>query len=706
MERMNVFRKHGINLHGETDSQVYGDCIFCGKHNKFYINKITYLWDCKVCGKKGNINSFLKEVHAESLNLIDPNDYIKLSKDRKLPVSILKKYQFGWSGSTFLLPIYSENGSVKDLRSYKPGRKMMSTPTCTTGLLGIKELIDTGKTVDVYLCEGEWDTIAMSWLLRTLEKKAIAIGVPGANTFKKEWIHLFEGRNVNVVYDNDNAGENGQLVVKSRINGIAREIKYLNWFDSFPKGCDIRDIVAKTAIEEKKPKKCFKVISSMLETSTRRVSSPENVSKNKEGNLKPEINWSITLKDVHNGFRKWLHMKDVQVVDVCIAVILANYFDGDPNWLMVTAPPGGMKTEIISTFSKFEDVYTTSSLTSSALISGAPAKDGIEPSMLAHLDGKVLVIKDFTAILSKRDVEKDEIFGIFRDAYDGSSGKTFGTGERKHFNSRFGMLCGVTDRIYELGSQHAGLGERFLKFFVGSNLDHEDEELKIEKAMDNVNHERKMRDELSSLIYSYLHVKKRKMQSKDYVLPVLTDEYKDKFIALAQWGARMRGTVNREKYKTDIITARPSAEVGTRLGKTLKRLSLAISEAYEQKEVNEYAYQLIKKVALDTISQRNEDILRVLYKSCPTTEHSLKTHDVCVRTRYPLTTTMRVLNDMSMLKIVAKVGPANKHEWTVSEYMRKLISKANLYTTEEELSRPLHSGRRLVLRKRKTKKVN
>ena len=44
---------------------------------------------------------------------------------------------------------------------------------------------------------------------------------------------------------------------------------------------------------------------------------------------------------------------------------------------------------------------------------------------------------------------------------------------------RFTVLAAVTPSIYALGSSHAALGERFLKFGIGDNLIHHDEDAEV-----------------------------------------------------------------------------------------------------------------------------------------------------------------------------------------------------------------------------------
>ena len=46
-KKLRVFESFGFSASGNTGTQIYGDCIFCGKHNKFYINTEDGRWDCK-----------------------------------------------------------------------------------------------------------------------------------------------------------------------------------------------------------------------------------------------------------------------------------------------------------------------------------------------------------------------------------------------------------------------------------------------------------------------------------------------------------------------------------------------------------------------------------------------------------------------------------------------------------------------------------
>jgi len=702
VDNLRGFKKHGFIASGRSGNHAYGHCCFCGKENKFYVNNQNMLWDCKVCLKKGNFKTFLKEVHLRNVKQLTPPDYVKLANNRGLPVEAFKYFQLGKHDSEYTLPTFNEQREVQDIRTYKLGKKIMSSPGCKVGLFNIEnvDLSDTSKPM--YLCEGEWDTIALSWLLRTLKIKADVVGVPGAQTFKREWTRYFQGRKVKVLYDNDVAGENGDQLIKERLNNCAEEIHFLHWPSSFITGFDLRDMIKREAVREGNPKRCFQLLERMLKGEPRNGSVPVSViagEKDAEEPVQEKLNTKVTLQDVYRTFEKWMFQPNQDAIELSIASVISNGLQGDPVWMFLVAPPGGSKTEILASFDKCPNVYVTSSLTPHALISGASFKDGMDLSLIPQLHNKTLVVKDFTSILGKREHEKDEIFSILRDAYDGKCGKVFGTGLHRYYKSHFSILSGVTPVIYELSSQYTGLGERFLKFFIGQNLDHPEEESIILRSMRNVNKELDMREELALVIRDYVKLIASRMKAETFKLPTITREMENKIVGCAQFVARMRAVVSRDRHNSEMVTSKPSAEVGSRLGKQLTKVALSIAIVNRRTEVTDHEIRIVKKLTLDTISQRTEDVFRIILKSCPTVDDSLKTKDIAFRSRYPLSTVTRLLNDMYLLDIVKKTGSLNKLEWTISDYMRNLIKNGSLYRSQEEINRPLRSTLRIRIKK-------
>lgn len=687
-DNLKGFKKFGFRVNSTTSTQAVGDCIFCGKENKCYINKTNLMWDCKVCMRKGNYLRFLEHVHKISISQMTPIELSRLAANRGLPVLAFSNYQIGKHGNDFLIPVYGVEGKLQDLRTYRFGGKLMSAPGCQVSLLGVEKLDTLEKGETVYLCEGEWDAMAMNWLVGSVKQKGMAVGTPGAGTFKREWIPGFKEKNVVVLYDNDEAGENGDAVVYERLRGAVSSLKFMHWPKNRIKGFDTRDLIVEMAVKERKPKGTFAFIQNNVRNSPRKGAAvPEEESNGKLLVTFQIKDRTVTLQKVFKVFEKWMHAPNHDAIELSIATIISNELQGDPLWLFLVAPPGGSKTEILTAFDKCTNTFITSSLTPHALISGTSFKSGKDPSLIPKLDGKTLIVKDFTSILGKRETEKDEIFGILRDAYDGKCGKVFGTGTTRYYKSHFSILSGVTPTIYELSSQYAGLGERFLKFFIGDSLVHIAEKDIIRRSMRNVNKETNMREEIAEVVRDYVGLLLEEMRKPGYKPPELPIEMENQIIACAQFVARLRASVPRDKFNSEMILSKPSAEVGSRLGKQLTRVALGITIVHKEKKVGNHALRVLKKVALDTVSQRNESILRVVYKACLHPDDSIRTKDVAFTVRYPFSTVSRVLNDMDVLDIVRKTGASGKAEWRLTDYMSGLIKDSTMYTLPEELER-------------------
>jgi MoxR-like ATPase len=697
------FETHGVEFTGERGDERYGTCPFTGKPDKFYVNVKKGLWDSKTAGMSGNVSQFLHQIAKMYKEQMTEVLLKKLADDRNLPPVAFKPWHVGWDGRAYTIPIYDIKGNCTDIRMFKIGRNVISTAGCQVGLLGAEHLAGN-KGDPVYLFEGEWDTIAAKHLMGKVGAKGICVGVPGAGIFKPEWVNWFNRRIVHTHYDKDPAGDAGEQIIDKRLSGIVRQITFTHWPEELQEGFDVRDWIV-YGLNKKTPKKSWARLQNLYELRPRLKELPPpkpgtiRIRTDKQG--KQRIVWKKppTLNDVHTTFRKWLFLESTDGIDVMMACALSQRLEGPPVWLFLVGPPGSAKTELITSMSDLDEIYATSTVSPRALISGANFQgQKSDPSLIPRLDQKVLVIKDFTAVMGAKDQEKEEIFSILRDAYDGQCGKIFGNGVERSYVSRFTVIAAVTPLIYDMGSKHAQLGERFLKFSMADNLHHESEHQIMERAIDNTDRESKMRQELKDVVREFVN-----RTLRNAVLPSITPSMKERIIWLGRFGARMRGTVSRDKYDKDIMTSRPTAEVGSRLGIQLAKLARSVALLNQREKVSEEDYLIVKKVMLDTVMQRTEDVLRVLYTSCPTIDQYMSTKEIARATRYPMATVSRLLQDLHVLDIVIRKGSSYQHRWTVSEYIRTCIGNSNLYQTPEELTRT--TGTMLKIRKKRKKKI-
>lgn len=346
----------------------------------------------------------------------------------------------------------------------------------------------------------------------------------------------------------------------------------------------------------------------------------------------------ISIDQARAVFSKWIMLDDWDVLDVVLGTVMVHRIEGDPLWLFIVGPPGAVKTEILRSLSAYPGVRAVSTLSPNAMISGY-ITDGADPSLLPKLDGKVLIVKDFTTILQMQRDARQEVISTLRDVYDGEACKVFGTGESKSYRSRFGLIAAVTPVIDDYSSVNAQLGERFLRFRLESG----DTLCKIAKALGNATTENRMREELTQAALGVLANEPRR--------PELPERTAMRIVHLANLLAVARSEVSRDRGGT--VTYVPVPEVGTRLAKQLKKLALGVGMVRGLAVVDDAVYRLVVRVALDTLPSMRTRLLRQLWIM----SNGFQTTQAIADEIELDTETAKVwLSDLRLLRIVDRLG--------------------------------------------------
>lgn len=272
------------------------------------------------------------------------------------------------------------------------------------------------------------------------------------------------------------------------------------------------------------------------------------------------------LDAVKAVFDKWLYIVDPYWVEITLAAIVANRWKTDPLWLLVVAPPSSAKTEFIESVSGLEDTYSLSSLTPQTFISGMKEK---EMSLIYKLNGKTLLLKDFTTLLSMRSDDKAIIFAQLREIYDGKFSKAFGSVKTRFWEGKIGFIAGCTGVIENQMLYSNQMGERCLMYRpqLGDTLK------AGMKAAESFGFEEKMRGELKGVMQEFLvGLPRRKVE--EIIIP---QEIMDAVINLAQIISLLRCTVDRDRYHRT-VEMKPAPEG---LGRIVKQLLLVIKALCE-----------------------------------------------------------------------------------------------------------------------------
>ena len=369
----------------------------------------------------------------------------------------------------------------------------------------------------------------------------------------------------------------------------------------------------------------------------------------------------VTLLEVKQIFEKWLYLEDKNLVDVELATIVANRLETEPAWLLITGPSGTAKTETLRALDTPE-TYQISTLTGQTLVSGF-RKKGKDPSLLPHLDGKTLIVKDFTSVLSLHREERSKIFADLRDSYDGTFAKGFGNeAEVARYKSKFGLLGGVTPEIDRFHSVTNTLGERFLKYrpILVSRKN------AIERARSNRGKEKTMREELKSAAAGFLNNFDEKRDI------TISDDMQQKIENLIEWMAILRTAVSRDGY-TDEISYLPEIEVGTRLIKQMMSLGVSLAMIRDKTELTEDEFMILAKIARDTLPSKRMRLFEELFMK----NDYQTTQAYSNATNLPTETCKLILDDFRLLGVADRQG-SHEFTWKIKDNVYALTLKAGL----------------------------
>ena len=365
----------------------------------------------------------------------------------------------------------------------------------------------------------------------------------------------------------------------------------------------------------------------------------KNNTANSQENKVVQTAGVFTLDSLLNAFRKWLELDETDYIEIILATVLSNEIPGDPVWIFVVGPPGASKTEVLRSFTGLGDrIYSTSKLTPQSLISGKQTEN-YDPSLLPKLNGKTLIIKDFTSILGMRSEAREIIFSDLREAYDGYLDKDFGNIGHKGYESHFSLITNVTPVIDRYTSLQQTLGERFLKI----RLKEVEMDAKIAKALDNEDKQEQMRKELTEAV--------RKFYEQKFEIDIVgfPDKVKVKIVQLAKLVAICRTSVSRDPYRQNTLTYLPEFEIGTRIGIQLKKLARSLACIRGRKEVGEYEVEVLRRVSQDTLPKKTKVLLDFLHGH---SDEWLTTAEITQKTRIEYQTCRFSLQDLQVLGLL------------------------------------------------------
>jgi hypothetical protein len=372
--------------------------------------------------------------------------------------------------------------------------------------------------------------------------------------------------------------------------------------------------------------------------------------------------------------RDLISFEPPEAVYATLGMVAANMIEGPPVWLALIGAPGSGKTELMRSLlhvpGAIESICPTNE---AAFLSASPAREKAQDAHggILRKIGKhgLLMVNDFTTILSMKGDRIASVMSTFREAYSGHWERDVGSegGRTITWSGKLAVLVGSTRVIDHHHELFNTMGERWINFrFAESN------EYGQLMMMYNENRPKDWAYQIRELVREFF--KERGLAFGKSVPPrAFTDSEKLYLFELASMAARCRSAVARDSYSKERLDNRDS-EIGTRIGGALGQLLLGM----EAVGVNASAcWRVLHKIALDSMPNMRRLVLEIVMEG----PHS--TREISQLTGLCLSVAKRTIEDLKIQEVVRY----EKGRVYLTDWMAK--SRRCLRGYQEQISREL-----------------
>lgn len=343
--------------------------------------------------------------------------------------------------------------------------------------------------------------------------------------------------------------------------------------------------------------------------------------------------------------QNYLHLPDRRLVHCVYGAMAANMMQGSPCWLMLVGPPSDGKTELLLSMLSMPGVQSLHKVKGDAsFLSATSSKDKAKDATggvfrLIGWHGAIL-FDDFTSVLSLDRREQDEVLDVFRQAYGGTWSRDVGTDGGKKIKwgpGKVGFLGGVTGVIDTKQDVSASLGERYI-YYRTANGYKISQEVRDGRSVDAYEKVRRAllneegivsggvegwQEEMRGLVAGYFaglglgfgvqdkHFEKEKPERE------LSNMEIARLIHIGEVASRARSAVLRDGWSKEMLGVSESERAG-RIAKALRQLYVGMEAigVEEEREDGSGRWEVIRKVALDSMPAVRRMVLESAWKAC------------------------------------------------------------------------------------------
>lgn len=663
------YSAHGLDLRVQGKRAI-GDCPFCGKADKFSVNLDTGQAHCFTCtldenSPKGGLNplSFIRKLWEVSFAAT--TDWSDLAADRGLlHPETLEAWGVARSvvNGEWLVPAYDTAGKLHQLHRYTrlPNKKgvwsrcLPATPGVweegkALGLFGGQLL--AGNKLDLFICEGPWDAMALWEALKiaklgdeglsvtgnegsSLAATSNVIGIPGVKSWQARWNVVATGKRVFLPFDNDHPKEvSGQTQAGAGLQGMERtakvltaakeppaEVNWLRWGDGelghnpgLKSGHDLRDSLKGESAE--RVAALAGLLAKFEAIPEEWVGRPAASEGGTEIKPLPCRDW----KTLVNAWQKALYWRrDLgDGLAVMLAIALSKLQRGNQLFLQLLGDAGSAKTLLCEAMLVSKHCILAEHIT--GFHSGWKSGQGEDYSFIARANGKVWITPEGDTMMSSPHAA--ELMSQTRRIFDGATSAGYKTlkEDRKYPGLRTPWIMAATPAIMD--RDQARLGDRFLRFMIDAPDDDDEDEILNRAAYAELESVKRssncaagsIMDE--ALLNAYRltggYVDWLAENAEELIGGVAVDDaaFTKTCRAYARFTAALRARPSSDKTKEE---EHDTKELPTRLTRQYVRLASCLAPVLGYNRINTDVMRIVRKVAIDTARGRTLEIARAL----------------------------------------------------------------------------------------------
>jgi hypothetical protein len=342
---------------------------------------------------------------------------------------------------------------------------------------------------------------------------------------------------------------------------------------------------------------------------------------------------------VHTVFRKWFgETYDLDMIDATCAAAAAERLGGDPLWVIIISGPGAAKTETAQSLLGAGAHIISTIASEGALLSASPKKSRVKGAtgrLLRKIGERgILVIKDFTSILSADRNTRGPVLAAVREIYEGRYVRNVGTdgGQTLEWMGRITVVAACTTAWDSAHAVVAVMGDRFVLIRIDSNVGRVQSGL---QAIGNTGNEVQMREELAAAVGGLVaHANTDET--------TVTEEEIQQLVKVADIVTKARTAIERD-YSGEVVDAH-APEMPTRFAKQLAQM---VRSGVAIGMTREAAMKLAIRCARDSVPPLRLEILRDIAFNPDATPG-----DVRKRISKPWPTVKREMEALTMLGIL------------------------------------------------------